>query len=51
MGDSCCPIEFICEHYLAFSKSLLGFIHRGKGELENAKGNEYESMFTFKMAF
>ena len=26
MGDSCCPIEFICEHYLTFSKSLLRVI-------------------------
>ena len=24
---------------------------RGKGELENAKGREHESIFTFKMAF
>ena len=22
MGDSCCPIEFICEHYLTFSELL-----------------------------
>ena len=26
MGDSCCPIEFIREHYLTFSKSLLHVI-------------------------
>ena len=26
MGDSCCPLEFICEHYLTFSKSLLRVI-------------------------
>ena len=26
MGDACCPIEFICEHYLTFSKSLLRVI-------------------------
>ena len=26
MVISCCPIEFICEHYLTFSKSLLHII-------------------------
>ena len=26
MGDSCCPIKFIREHYLTFSKSLLRVI-------------------------
>ena len=65
MGDSCCPIAFICEHYLTFSRSLLHVIlcllsqkakkkrvfDRGNGELENAKGSEHESIFTFKMAF
>ena len=69
-GDSGCPIEFICEHYLTFSKSLLHVIlcllgqknyleilknetvfERGKGQLENAKGREHESIFTFKMVF
>ena len=70
MEDSCCPIEFICEHYLTFSKSLLRVslcllsqrknygeilktrvFDRGKRELENAKGSEHESTFTFKLAF
>ena len=71
MGDSCCPIQFICEHYLTFSKSLLGFIlcllsqrkncgenlktleflTDERGELENAKGSQHESIFTFKMVF
>ena len=69
MGDSCL-IEFICEHYLTFSKSLLRIIlcllsqrkgyreilktkefYRGKGELENGKRSEHESIFTFRMAF
>ena len=64
MGDSCCPIEFICEHYLTLSKSLLRVIlclfsqkakkkrvfDRGNGELKNAKGSEHGSIFTFKMA-
>ena len=26
MRDSCCPNEFMCEHYLTFSKSLLCII-------------------------
>ena len=66
MGDSCCPLEFICEHHLTFSKSLLRIIlcllsqrkncdervfDRGKRDIENAKGSEHESVFTFKMAF
>ena len=64
-GDSCCPVEFICEHYLTFSKSLLRVIiyllsqkakkkrvfDRGNGELENSEGSEHEYIFTFKMAF
>ena len=61
MRDSCCPIEFICEHYLTFSKSLLRVIlcllsqkakkkrvfDRGNGELENAKGSKHESIHIF----
>ena len=27
MGDSCCPVEFVCERYLTFSKSLLCIMH------------------------
>ena len=66
-----CPVEFICEHYLTVSESLLRVIHcllsqknyveilkknqivfeRGKGELENAKRREHESIFRFKKAF
>ena len=26
MRDCCCPIRFMCEHYLTFSESLLGLI-------------------------
>ena len=34
-GDSCCPIEFICEHYLTFSKSLLCVILCLLSQIEN----------------
>ena len=59
MGD-CFPIEFICEHHLTFSKSLLRVIpkkelrrnpknqrvfDRGKGELENAEGSEHWNLY------
>ena len=35
LGDSCCPIEFICEHYLTFSKSLFRVILCLLGQRKN----------------